>query len=481
MHANSPIKNESSMEDRLEYLYTNLVGQVVRVHTVDGCVTEGLFLSRIDDDQHPSGKKDDQVGGIILRFHRRCVSKHHSVDQSAKYSRDDLLFCYSEIVYVEAVNLRIRMSTPGSGQVQQYTPHDLEKMDWAVMKEELLETDEKEAQWDQFKTNEKMFGVVSTFKEEIYTTKLNPNEFTREQLNNADKVARQIENSAATHGIGQLIDRGTGGGDVDDALYSDVIRPDAKQEPKGQRDKKTAASNRQKASRGNDASETGSPVAADFNPSAQPFLPSRPVCEDFMKAIANAISSNEHCYECPDMWPGEENHVPDQPAPQIPFHQPLPNAPFAQGNMHQGFPQMNPFGNAMGHPGPIPPMMHPPFHRNSHGSYNGYMDPNQMMIPSQGPGGPPFVPNPGAGPSGTPNPVNPNRAGGRAKTTQPQQPVSVSPGMGGATSSAAAAPPIANIDSTAGQEKPANGSPAPQKKMRRGASGRDNDNKKSGK
>jgi PAB1-binding protein PBP1 len=47
--------------------------------------------------------------------------------------------------------------------------------------------------WDQFETNKTLFGVKSTFNEELYTTKLEKGPRTRELDLRALRIAREIE------------------------------------------------------------------------------------------------------------------------------------------------------------------------------------------------------------------------------------------------------------------------------------------------
>lgn len=47
--------------------------------------------------------------------------------------------------------------------------------------------------WDQFETNETLFGVKSTFDEELYTTKLERGPQMRELEREAMRIAREIE------------------------------------------------------------------------------------------------------------------------------------------------------------------------------------------------------------------------------------------------------------------------------------------------
>nr|GFB20542.1 polyadenylate-binding protein-interacting protein 3-like isoform X1 [Tanacetum cinerariifolium] len=47
--------------------------------------------------------------------------------------------------------------------------------------------------WDQFETNAALFGVTSTFDEELYTTKLDRGPMMREREREALRIAREIE------------------------------------------------------------------------------------------------------------------------------------------------------------------------------------------------------------------------------------------------------------------------------------------------
>lgn len=47
--------------------------------------------------------------------------------------------------------------------------------------------------WDQFETNKALFGVETTFNEELYTTKLERGPQMREREREAYRIAREIE------------------------------------------------------------------------------------------------------------------------------------------------------------------------------------------------------------------------------------------------------------------------------------------------
>jgi hypothetical protein len=83
----------------------------------------------------------------------------------------------------------------------------------------------KAEKWNQFEVNKKLFNVTSTFDESIYTTKLDPSRLSKEQIDRADRSAREIEGQTSTnihlqeergHRMEQELD--------EEDLYSGVIR-----------------------------------------------------------------------------------------------------------------------------------------------------------------------------------------------------------------------------------------------------------------
>ncbi|CCW71358.1 unnamed protein product [Phytomonas sp. Hart1] len=319
--------DHSSNVERLEFLYLNMVGQVVQVHTIDGCVSEGIFVSRTDPET------PENEAGIFLSFPRFLQSVHHKALDPSEFSTDARLFFYKDIVMMDVVHLKLRTETPGMGNVHCYRgEHDLKTLDWAEeCAAELLETEKMSpGGWDQFKANER-FGVTSTYKEDFYTTKLDRAKLTKEQLEYADRVAKAIENSA-TRGVQHQAEREEIAAiDLDEGvLFSDVIRENV---PRGGKKGSggTITQQQQQQSIPKTAPEppTGKVMAAkrgtvddgapapieggqikDFNPNpaAAPFVPTRPIIRDYLRCIADAININDECYASDPDWPGEEDH-----------------------------------------------------------------------------------------------------------------------------------------------------------------------------
>uniref|UniRef100_A0A3B0NAM4 LsmAD domain containing protein, putative n=1 Tax=Theileria annulata TaxID=5874 RepID=A0A3B0NAM4_THEAN len=70
----------------------------------------------------------------------------------------------------------------------------------SVNESQLVELDKTQTEeWDQFETNNKEYGVVSTFDENLYTTSLNLSEIPDSVREKADQIATEIENNPETN------------------------------------------------------------------------------------------------------------------------------------------------------------------------------------------------------------------------------------------------------------------------------------------
>ena len=89
--------------------------------------------------------------------------------------------------------------------------------------------DKNDAKWDQFEINKKKYNVVSTYDENLYTTKLDKSKITKEQNDYAEKIYNEIKNSSYNEkNIHILEDRGIideKDGDFDEEdKYSSVVK-----------------------------------------------------------------------------------------------------------------------------------------------------------------------------------------------------------------------------------------------------------------
>ena len=72
-----------------------------------------------------------------------------------------------------------------------------------------LEDENEDENWDQFELNKKLYNVVSTYDENLYTTKLDKNKITEEDKKFADIMYKEIiASSKDEKNIHILEDRG---------------------------------------------------------------------------------------------------------------------------------------------------------------------------------------------------------------------------------------------------------------------------------
>ncbi|KAG4203527.1 hypothetical protein ERO13_A05G406400v2 [Gossypium hirsutum] len=208
--AGKTVGNESFSCDRLVYLTTCLIGHPVEVHVKSGSIYTGIF--------HATDAENDF--GIILKMARLikdgtlCGYKS-TTEFVSKAPSKILIIPDKELVQIIAKDVAVTRdgfaSDPQNEKYQEILIDSAISQSRHVELERELEPwvpDEDDLQcpelenifdgpwnrnWDQFETNQKLFGVKSTFNEELYTTKLKRGPQTRELEKEAMRIAREIE------------------------------------------------------------------------------------------------------------------------------------------------------------------------------------------------------------------------------------------------------------------------------------------------
>ena len=90
----------------------------------------------------------------------------------------------------------------------------------------------KIGEWDQFKANQELFNVNATFDENLYTTELDKTQMDNQKIAEAERLAREIENtpSANMHVAEERGQKVEGDFDEED-LYSGVLKDDGQKKP----------------------------------------------------------------------------------------------------------------------------------------------------------------------------------------------------------------------------------------------------------
>ncbi|XP_019198813.1 PREDICTED: polyadenylate-binding protein-interacting protein 3-like isoform X2 [Ipomoea nil] len=201
--------SEIPSRDRLVYITACLIGHQVEVQMLDGSVFSGIL--------HATDTVQDF--GIVLKMARLIKDSSHgpkSNSQSlSKPSSKTFIIPSKELVQITAKDVPVT-SEGFKYDLQQEAQLDL-MTDSCISQSRQVEvgrelerwvpdSDAPECPeldnifdehwnrgWDQFEANETLFGVKSTFNEELYTTKLERGSQTRELEREALRIAREIE------------------------------------------------------------------------------------------------------------------------------------------------------------------------------------------------------------------------------------------------------------------------------------------------
>jgi small nuclear ribonucleoprotein (snRNP)-like protein len=193
-------KESDLNRQRLLFVLTSLIGQKVTAKLRDNMIYEGLLHSI-------SGDADF---AITLKSARKLATE---VSKSGKVL-DALIILGKDFLQVSALDV----PSPGSWEKAQKATSQGFRTDGEISKSKVASDADRELvpwsggaggglqdeggleegsgsrkHWDQFESNEQMFGVSTTFNEDLYTTKLDPNTIPKEKREEAERLAREIE------------------------------------------------------------------------------------------------------------------------------------------------------------------------------------------------------------------------------------------------------------------------------------------------
>lgn len=201
-----------ALHDRLLFMTACLIGQPVEVQVKNGSIFSGIF--------HTTNAEKDY--GVVLKMARLIKDgsikgeKYDAVkDAASKAPIKTLIILANDLVQVIAKDVQITGDELANGQACQ-NRHDIVIDSFLtqahrVELERALEpwTPDKDAadnlgledtfqntwnrNWDQFETNKALFGVNSTYDEELYTTKLERGPQMKDLEKEASRIAREIE------------------------------------------------------------------------------------------------------------------------------------------------------------------------------------------------------------------------------------------------------------------------------------------------
>ncbi|KAL5579527.1 hypothetical protein UlMin_011969 [Ulmus minor] len=201
----------SPSRDRLVYLSTCTIGNQVEVQLKNGDIYSGIFhatnaekdfgvilkMARMIKDGGSRGQKSSAeslsrapLKTIIIHSKElvQVIAKQVSISRDG--SLDDIRSEKQKELMIDSHISQSRHVEAGR-ELAPWVPD--EDVPQRPELENIFDGPWKSRGWDQFRANEALFGVKSTFDEELYTTKLERGSLTREREKEAQRIAREIE------------------------------------------------------------------------------------------------------------------------------------------------------------------------------------------------------------------------------------------------------------------------------------------------
>ena len=230
---------DQKRHERLFVVYAPLLNHRVTVFLYDGAVFEGTLDSFETETEF----------SLILRMATMLKPGREVIDSSVKagITFELMNIRFDDMAELKAVNnsSSISGSTGGIGtdsaiskkkgdfgrerELHRWCPDSTPTNSFTTFTEESVNaTPTANNKWDQFATNEKLFGLKTDFNEELYTTKLDRNSaHIRANEANAERIAKEIMTASTGGNVHLAEERGQRleiGGDDEEMLYGAVIR-----------------------------------------------------------------------------------------------------------------------------------------------------------------------------------------------------------------------------------------------------------------
>ncbi|CAM6106174.1 unnamed protein product [Calypogeia fissa] len=205
----------ADLRGRLKFLSTCLIGQTVEVQVKNGLFYSGIFHAA----------EIEKEFGVVLKYARLTRDgsvkggKSEAVKEAARKAPQKTFVIHAkDFVQIIAKDVSLSGDALPNGKARD---NRADIVTDAVLSQGRLREGERELKpwkpddeapkpvglestfqsswnrsWDQFETNKTLFGVETTFNEELYTTKLERGPQMREREREASRIAREIEGTA---------------------------------------------------------------------------------------------------------------------------------------------------------------------------------------------------------------------------------------------------------------------------------------------
>ena len=205
--------SDKIINQRYYSLILNSLGEKIRINLISGETIEGLLYT-IDPINNEyllinNPRRFSRTGvplflkeSILKIYFKEILSFNYEINNnlSDNKNKKDIFKLDSDISNINNIY--------SSKAEEKLVKYEVKEEDKNIYMNKKLEDDEDE-NWDQFELNKKMYNVVSTYDENLYTTKLDKNKITEEDKKYADKMYKEIMSSSNNENdIHILEDRG---------------------------------------------------------------------------------------------------------------------------------------------------------------------------------------------------------------------------------------------------------------------------------
>ena len=192
--------SDKIINQRYYSLILNSLGEKIRINLISGETIEGLLYT-IDPINNEyllinNPRRFSRTGvplflkeSILKIYFKEILSFNYEINNniSDNKNKKDIFKLDSDISNINNIY--------SSKAEEKLVKYEVKEEDKNIYMNKKLEDDEDE-NWDQFELNKKMYNVVSTYDENLYTTKLDKNKITEEDKKYADKMYKEIMSSS---------------------------------------------------------------------------------------------------------------------------------------------------------------------------------------------------------------------------------------------------------------------------------------------
>ena len=189
--------SEKIIEQRYYSLILNSIGEKIHIDLISGDVIEGLLYS-IDPINNEyllinNPRRLSRTGvplflkeSLLKIYFKEILSINYLINNNIPQEKNN----YKNNAF--KVDSQISKKNINKKREEKLVKYEIKPEDKNNKYINQTLEDEEDTNWDQFELNKKVYNVISTYDENLYTTKLDKNKITEEDKKFADKIYNEI-------------------------------------------------------------------------------------------------------------------------------------------------------------------------------------------------------------------------------------------------------------------------------------------------